>query len=376
MEEKKQHPKCGAYDLRAIESWLAEQAAEGLELTGEWPYFERGEARRRRFFIEPARDKGGVPEALLHARALAGWEYVCSKDKGAFYVWRSTSADAQPPRPREMAGSWAEQYLRRKLLWAWLAEAAALALVAGFAAHYIRSHELLVWSLVTRRADAWNLLSILLSLFCAFWATRRDFRDRRRLRRAIREGTYLEPVAQHTAFYEIMRLLPVAAATLVLLVTCSANGGAPHDDFPAGRDETLTVRSEALGGESGEFGRHFDRTYFGGGITVIQEGDYRGMTEFYQVYCETQLEVYEPKLKLLAKPLTAELRDWYAEDKAQAVSLDNADEAYYWRWGEKAQYLLLRGGGTVLLYRTEAPDDLREHLEAFEELLAAYREIR
>ena len=88
MERK--NPKCSQYDLRALEAWLAEMAADGWALAGEWPYFEKTEEpQERRFAIEPAAEKDGVPKALLDSRATMGWEYVCAIDKGAL-SWQNT----------------------------------------------------------------------------------------------------------------------------------------------------------------------------------------------------------------------------------------------------------------------------------------------
>ena len=42
---------------------------------------------------------------------------------------------------------------------------------------------------------------------------------------------------------------------------------------------------------------------------------------------------------------------------------------------EVHQFLILRRGGEVLYFRTEAPDDLREHLDEFADIFDQYSEL-
>ena len=103
----KENPKCSRYDLRALEQWLTEQAANGKWLGEQWLEFSDAEPVTRQFYIEPAQERGGPTQALRDARALSGWEFVCTMDKEAFFVWRSVGERAKPPRMREMPDSWA-----------------------------------------------------------------------------------------------------------------------------------------------------------------------------------------------------------------------------------------------------------------------------
>ncbi len=99
-----ENPKCSRYDLRALEQWLAGQAAKGKRLTGEWLEFEDDRPAARQFYIEPAQDKGRPPQPLRDSRALSGWEFVCTMDEEAFLVWRSVGERARLPRMHEMPG--------------------------------------------------------------------------------------------------------------------------------------------------------------------------------------------------------------------------------------------------------------------------------
>lgn len=250
MSEKK-NPKCSRYDLRALEDWLAALSAEGWALAGEWPYFDKAEeARERRFYIEPAAEQGGVPKALLDSRATMGWEYVCNMDKGAFYVWRSVGKDAHLPRPRELADSWCDKRLTRHLRNWWLGESVAAAMLLGWGTAVFLNAEMPLWQTLTDGSAQWTICSMLLTVFCGLWATRREHRDLRRLRKAVRAGEYQEPVAQREAFYDVMRWLPMVAATAALLTTCAATtGGRFNDGFDTLLCHTIVEREGGLGGQ-------------------------------------------------------------------------------------------------------------------------------
>ena len=368
---EKKSPKCSQYDLRALEAWLAEMVADGWALAGEWPYFEKTEqTQERRFAIEPAAEKDGVPKALLDSRAMMGWEYVCSMDKGAFYVWRSVGKTAHTPRPRELAGSWCDRRLTRHLRNWWLGVLAIFAVYAGYGIYVYRNAELPLWALLTNRNGQWAVFSLLLTLFCGMWATRREHRDLRRLRKAVRAGEYQEPVAQHKAWYAVMNALPMVAAAAALLTTCAA----ARDGSRVTQEELAAypmLRAEAFGGAGeGDFRRRYDTVLCD--TIVVCEGDWAHSIDRYRwsVYA-TQLEVYQPRVGALAKPLAAELREYYRMEQVEA--LDGMDAAWYCPDYAGAQYLLLRSGGVVLLYRTDAPGDLREHVSEFAALIGEYR---
>ena len=358
------HPKCSPYDLRALETWLAELAADGLELAGSWKEFQEGEKREKRFYIEPAAEKGEPPQSLRASRAVQGWEYVCSMEKDAFYVWRSVDETAQRPRARELAGSWADKRLGRKLLWWWGGELLVAALTVWAFLFCLYDVNMPVWTLLTNGGAQTSSLTLLLGAFCGFWATRREHRDLRLLRRAVREGTYQEAVAQHTAWYEAMRWLPFVV-TLLLLVPFAQrrNSYIRPEDYPP------FLAAEDLGGVSEERDAQKRSTPLCD-VLVVQEGglaDFRSRSNWW--LCTTQLEVYRPRPGAFARPLSRELSEHYS--MAQVDTLDDTDAVWYGRDGV-VQYLLLRRGGRVLFYRTDAPGDLRAHLSEFAALLAAY----
>ena len=74
------------------------------------------------------------------------------------------------------------------------------------------------------------------------------------------------------------------------------------------------------------------------------------------------------------------------QDGAQTLSIDGFDEAYYAEFikpntrlpnepDEVHQFLILRRGGEVLYFRTEAPDSLREHLDEFADIFQSVQRI-
>ena len=100
----------------------------------------------------------------------------------------------------------------------------------------------------------------------------------------------------------------------------------------------------------------------------------------------TEIDFYAPRISVLATPLTHELRDYFMEDGAQTLSIDGFDKAYYAEFikpntrlpnepDEVHQFLILRRGGEMLYFRTEAPDDLREHLDEFADIFNQYSEL-
>ena len=100
----------------------------------------------------------------------------------------------------------------------------------------------------------------------------------------------------------------------------------------------------------------------------------------------TEVEFYAPRISMLAAPLAHELRDYFMESGAQMISIDGFDEAYYAEFikpntrfpnepDEVRQFLILRRGGEMLYFRTEAPDDLREHLDEFADIFDQYSEL-
>ena len=117
----------------------------------------------------------------------------------------------------------------------------------------------------------------------------------------------------------------------------------------------------------------------------VGETPYAGMIDGWE-QLSTEVDFYAPRISVLATPLTHELRDYFMGSGAQTLSIDGFDEAYYAEFikpntrlpnepDEVHQFLILRRGGEVLYFRTEAPDSLREHLDEFADIFNQYSEL-
>lgn len=126
-------------------------------------------------------------------------------------------------------------------------------------------------------------------------------------------------------------------------------------------------------------------TLLGGYVYSVGETPYAGTIDTWMQY-STELDFYAPRISALAVPLTHELRDYFMGSDAQTLSIDGFDEAYYAGFtspntrlpnepDEVHQFLILRRGGEVLYFRTEAPDSLREHLDEFADIFDQYSEL-
>ena len=362
----KENPKCSRYDLRALEQWLTEQAAKGKWLGEEWLEFTDVEPVTRQFYIEPAQERGGPTQALRDARALAGWEFVCTMDKEAFLVWRSVGERAKLPRMREMPDSWAYRRLGQKIIGGVLSSMGALLLVILPAWFATRSSELPLRTLLTEGGTQLSMLTVVLTIICGIFAANRDARNVLRLRRAIREGEYQQPVAQHQGWYGAMQQLPLIVSLGILLVFLLAT----QKDGMIDMEKAPFLPAKALGGtEASSFAER--RRVPLCDLTIVHEGDWDSWTADVRWWStETQLEVYRVRPGLFAKPLSNEIVRYYSMEQVEA--LDSSGKAFYGSGAAGHQAILLCRGSRVLFYRTDAPEDLRQHLEEFSALLEAY----
>jgi len=362
----KENPKCSRYDLRALEQWLAEQASKGKWLGEEWLEFTDAEPVTRRFYIEPAQERGGPTQALRDARALAGWEFVCTMDKEAFLDWHSVGERAKLPRMREMPDSWAYRRLGRKIIGGALTSIAIVPIVLLPAWFATRSNPLPLRALLTDGSTQLTLLTMVLTVVCGIFAANRDAHNILRLRRAIRAGEYQQPVAQHQAWYGTLQRLPMLVSLGVLLILVLASQRSDFIDM----EKTPFLPAEALGGtEASSFAEQRWAPLCD--LTIVHEGDWDSWTADGKWWStETQLEVYRVRPGLFAKPLSNEIVCYYSME--QVETLDSSGKAFYASGAAGHQAILLCRGGRVLVYRTNAPEDLRQHLEEFSALLEAY----
>lgn len=362
----KEIPKCSRYDLRALEQWLTEQAAKGKWLGEEWLEFTDVEPVTRQFYIEPAQERGGPTQALRDARALSGWEFVCTMDKEAFFVWRSVGERAKLPHVREMPDSWACRRLGRKIVSGALTSIAILPIVLLPAWFATKSSPLPLRALLTDNSIQLTLLTMVLTVVCGIFAANRDARNILRLRRAIRAGEYQQPVAQHQAWYGTLQRLPMLVSLGVMLMLLLASQKNSFIDM----QKTPFLPAEALGGtEASSFAEQRRAPLCD--LTIVHEGDWDSWTADGRWWStETQLEVYHLCPGLLAGPLADEIIHYYGMEQVEL--LDGNAGAFYGSGAAEHQAILLCRGGRVLFYRTNAPEDLRQHLGEFVQLLEEY----
>lgn len=377
-----------AYDPRGIERWLAERAADGDELV-DWNRFRTGEPRRCKFYLEPAAEKGGPDAALRKRRALAGWKFVCTSKNGVFYVWRGEAA-AHTPAPRECTESYAYRTVRGKLLRSRLSQL-LLPLAAALLCWWtVRESDLPVRGLITVGTESIvQGVSLLSSLVFAALSDAQERRNLRALKRAMENGESVGP-ARRDRWAKPGKIVSVVFLILTFVLGLYGRGASDGEMYDT--PPLPYVSAEMLGGDAVDWYELCEqRTVLGGHISALGEPPYAGMIGDWWLY-STELDFYALRISALAAPLTHELRDYFAasgdhhESSARKIEADGFDEAYYiantfFRYPNSAapedrivrQFLILRRGGCVLFYRTEAPEGLLGHLDEFETVFEQYR---
>ncbi len=378
---KKFVPPCSHWDIPTLEDWFAEKAADGWLLI-DWaessmPEFVKTEAEARQFWLEPVQKDAAPPEDERLRHEAMGWMYLCRSVKGAFYVWRSTEAAARRGRLYADENSYAYSRVKKSLRsnYLWLLAVTALLLGAAWIVR-IRS-PYLVWRLVADTKIGLDVLTFALSLLGMFWADRRERKAMRRLKRSLAEGEEMRGVGRTGIVGKFVQWLPLAIAIALLLYVVGKGTDRYFSDWSDYADNPMPfLTSEQLGGvASDEKYVETRHTLLGGEITLVSEGKYVGaVSNYLWVQYTTQLEVYEPQLTFLASPLTRDVHAQYFK-YCEAEVLDSIDveKAYYSRDIHDTQRLILHDGGAVLYYRTDAPEDLRAHIDEFTVLLHSYQ---
>ena len=375
--------KVSAYDPRGIEQWLSERAAEGkLLLRGD--DFVIGAPCECRYHLEPALDDDDPNERTRETRAQMGWDYVCRTKDGIFYIWRGDKT-ARAPSPRPCTDSYAYRRLRKKMRGSYLMPLISLASFAAIIYIAVCLPELPVLSLITMtKSAALKIIALLLSCFLALLSDAQERREMRALKRAMEDCERTEKM-QRNRWARLYRLFGIVMSVLPLMLLVSVGSSSPYSDE---YDEPPLpyLRAEELGGRAYDWCdvRDFS-TPLGGHVYSVGETPYAGKIDDWWQY-STEVDFYAPRISALAEPLTHELRDYFMGSGAQTLSIDGFDEAYYAEFikpntrfpnepDEVHQFLILRRGGEVLYFRTEAPDDLREHLDEFADIFNQYSEL-
>ena len=384
LKTKSIHFKVSAYDPRGIEQWLSERAAEGkLLLRGD--DFVIGAPCECRYHLEPALDDDDPDERTRETRAQMGWDYVCRTKDGIFYIWRG-GMSARAPSPRPCKDSYGYRRLRKKMRGSYFLP--LIYLVADVQLIYLLFY---VWSipllslLTMPKNDVIQGVSLLLGSIIGMFSDAQERKEMRTLKRAMEDCEYVEKMPRNR-WARVNRALSLIVVVLMVALIVGKNVGAarvePYDEPPL-----PYIGAEALGGrnESDWYGVRDLSTPLGGHVYSVGETPYAGMIDDWE-QLSTELDFYAPRISVLAAPLAHELRDYFMESGAQTLSLDGFDEAYYAEFikpntrlpnepDEVHQFLILRRGGEVLYFRTEAPDDLRDRLDEFAAIFDQYSEL-
>ena len=376
--------KVSAYDPRSIEQWLSERAAEGkLLLRGD--DFVIGAPCECRYHLEPALDDDDPNERTRETRAQMGWEYVCRTKDGIFYIWRGDRT-AHVPTPKDCTDSYGYRRLCKKLRRSYFLPMIFLVVDIWLVYFLFSALSLPVMSFLTmEKSEVIQFVSIILGSILGILSEAKERKEMRTLKRAMEACERVEKMPRNR-WAKADRALTIIAGVLALaLIFWRVNDTAYGDSY----DEPPLpyIGTEMLGGERGSdwYGVRDLSTLLGGHVYSVGETPYAGTIDTWMQY-STELDFYAPRISALAVPLTHELRDYFMESGAQTLSLDGFDEAYYAEFikpntrlpnepDEVHQFLILRRGGEVLYFRTEAPDDLREHLDEFADIFNQYSEL-
>ncbi len=340
-----------AYDPRGIEQWLSERAAEG-KLLLRYDDFAIGEPRDCRYHLEP---------------------------------WRGDRT-AHVPTPKDCTDSYGYRRLCKKLRRSYFLPMIFLMVDIWLVYFLFSALSLPVMSFLTmEKSEVIQFVSIILGSILGILSEAKERNEMWTLKRAMEACERVEKMPRNR-WAKADRALTIIAGVLALaLIFWRVNDTAYGDSY----DEPPLpyIGTEMLGGERGSdwYGVRNLSTPLGGHVYSVGETPYAGTIDTWMQY-STELDFYAPRISALAVPLTHELRDYFMGSDAQTLSIDGFDEAYYAEFikpntrlpnepDEVSQFLILRRGGEVLYFRTEAPDSLREHLDEFADIFDQYSEL-
>ena len=238
--------------------------------------------------------------------------------------------------------------------------------------------------LTMEKSEVIQFVSIILGSILGILSEAKERNEMWTLKRAMEACERTEKM-QRNRWARLNRLFAIVMSVLPLMLIVSVGSGSPYSE--AYDEPTLPyLRAEELGGDPFDWCYQRDlSTPLGGHVYSVGETPYAGMIDDWE-QLSTELDFYAPRISVLAAPLAHELRDYFMESGAQTLSLDGFDEAYYAEFikpntrlpnepDEVHQFLILRRGGEVLYFRTEAPDDLRDRLDEFAAIFDQYSEL-
>ena len=321
---------------------------------------------------------------MREKRARLGWEYVCRTKDGIFYIWRGDRI-AHVPTPKDCTDSYGYRRLCKKLRRSYFLPMIFLVVDIWLVYFLFSALSLPVMSFLTmEKSEVIQFVSIILGSILGILSEAKERKEMWTLKRAMEACERVEKMPRNR-WAGVDRVLSLIVVVLMVAVLFGKGGYSKYgDDYD---EPTLPyLRAEELGGNPFDWCDQRDlSTPLGGRVYSVGETPYAGMIDGWE-QLSTEVDFYAPRISVLATPLTHELRDYFMEDGAQTLSIDGFDEAYYAEFikpntrlpnepDEVHQFLILRRGGEMLYFRTEAPDSLREHLDEFADIFDQYSEL-
>lgn len=374
------------YDTPEIARWLEEEAAAGRQLKGFWgesyARFQKTEPVSCRYYLEPQLRRPVVPDSeTREAYAAAGWEYVCGTFWNDFYVWRSIRPDPEPlhtdPETEGLGYGFITRALKRK--WALLGVMLAIPLlfVVGSSLYYGK------FLLIFVRGNGpllINWLWVLFLLLYLVWITAGDLLALRRVRRRLEAGVPLErasaPRRQRRRWsqwgYTGAALLVIAALLGQIWSLRQEDGEAIWTgDLPC-----LDARElGAVYTEREEPGYQYRTTPLAKDLLVVVQGGGHMPGGFSTLYFDTETCFYRLRPGFLAGPVLRETVHGELERREQvdmALLTGHCFDRAWYGAGDDVQCFAARRGDCVITMRTDAPEDLRDHLD---ELSALFEKV-
>ena len=369
-------PPCSEYDIPAMEKWLAQQAARGRELK-DWCRFRDAEPRVCQFALEPA-EKGQYKPAEEQREAYgdAGWEFACSSS--LFLVWRSTRPDAVTLRTDPSADSWAYGRLWKRVRNGTLWDILVLLGVLAFCFQQGGR----CFLLNTIRAEAtWKFLGVLAAVVVTAVHLLLDLRAFRQLLDSLRCGFPMPSRRLRPRRRALLFCIPLAM--ILLSFVNLANILTDSGSVPLAEDPVPYIAAEPLGGQGGNVTVERRRDLLGESVLVCQgkpdvvwkqnpQPSNLPGSDILRIVYDTQQETVSLRVAALAEAVLREFTV-YIEEEAGERPQPLGEDAYYLLDGNGVQHLALRQGGQVLYLRTNAPADLRDHLDQVAAVLAGFQ---
>ncbi|MBP3485457.1 MAG: hypothetical protein J6J81_01330, partial [Oscillospiraceae bacterium] len=178
-------------------------------------------------------------------------------------------------------------------------------------------------------------------------------------------------------------LFCIPLAMILLSFVNLANILTDSGSVPLAEDPVPYIAAEPLGGQGGNVTVERRRDLLGESVLVCQgkpdvvwkqnpQPSNLPGSDILRIVYDTQQETVSLRVAALAEAVLREFTV-YIEEEAGERPQPLGEDAYYLLDGNGVQHLALRQGGQVLYLRTNAPADLRDHLDQVAAVLAGFQ---